>query len=237
MRPIGLPRARYATVPRARGQAAEGTVNVVAMSTNATSAQHESPTPASGARERILDTAYDLFSRHGIRAVGVDAIIQQSGVARMTLYRHFASKDALVLAFLERREERWTQDWLQHEVCERAADPAERLLAIFDVFDGWFRRKDFEGCSFINVLLEIAEPQSDLHRASADYLARIRAFVAELAGEAGIADPEALAHKWHILMKGSIVAAGEGDREAARRAREVAALVLSDARRRSASVG
>jgi AcrR family transcriptional regulator len=207
------------------------------MSTDAPSAHDRPPAPASGARERILDTAYDLFSAHGIRAVGVDAIIQQSGVARMTLYRHFASKDALVLAFLERREERWTQDWLQHEVRERAGEPAERLLAIFDVFDGWFRRADFEGCSFINVLLEIADPQSELHRASASYLARIRAFVAGLAGEAGIADPQALAHKWHILMKGSIVAAGEGDRDAARRAREVATLVLNDAPRRSGAGG
>ena len=203
------------------------------MSTDAPSAPDRSPAPSTGARERILDTAYDLFSRHGIRAVGVDAIIQQSGVARMTLYRHFTSKDALVLAFLERREERWTQDWLQHDVRERASDPAEQLLAIFDVFDEWFRRADFEGCSFINVLLEIADPQSDLHRASASYLASIRAFVAGLAEEARIADPEALAHKWHILMKGSIVAAGEGDREAARRAREVAALVLGDAQRPS----
>ena len=90
-----------------------------------------------------------------------------------------------MLAFLERREERWTKDWLQREVERRAVDPAERLLAVFDVFDEWFQREDFEGCSFINVLLEIADPTSDLHRASADYLARIRAFVAELANEAG----------------------------------------------------
>jgi hypothetical protein len=85
------------------------------------------------------------------------------------------------------------------------------------------------------VLLEIAEPKHELHRASANYLARIRAFVEELATDAGVADTGGLAHKWHILMKGSIVAAGEGDREAARRAREVAALVLGDAPRRSAA--
>jgi AcrR family transcriptional regulator len=182
------------------------------------------------ARERILEAAYDLFSREGIRAVGIDAIIAQSGVARMTLYRHFGSKDALVLAFLERREQRWTRDWLQQEVNRRAVAPGDRLLAIFDVFDEWFQREDFEGCSFINVLLEIADPQSELHRASADYLAKIRSFVAGLAAEAGVADPEALAHKWHILMKGSIVAAGEGDRSAARRAREIAALVLADSK-------
>jgi AcrR family transcriptional regulator len=183
-----------------------------------------------GARQRILDAAYDLFSRHGVRAVGVDAIVEQSGVARMTLYRHFGSKDALVLAFLEDREERWTKEWLRSEVERRATDPAQRLLAIFDVFDEWFQRDDFEGCSFINVLLEIDDRASEVHRASADQLARIRSFVARLAVDAGVGDAERLAHKWHILMKGSIVAAGEGDRDAARRAREIAALVLADAR-------
>jgi AcrR family transcriptional regulator len=188
------------------------------------------PPVETDARSRILEAAYELFTRHGIRAVGIDAIIQRSGVARMTLYRNFGSKDELVLAFLERREQRWTKDWLQHEAERRAADPGERLLAIFDVFDEWFRRDDFEGCSFINVLLETTDPASPVRSASADQLARIRAYVAGLAREAGVADPERLAHKWHILMKGSIVAAGEGDHEAARRAREVAALVLRDAR-------
>jgi AcrR family transcriptional regulator len=188
------------------------------------------PPVETDARSRILEAAYELFSRRGIRAVGIDAIIRESGVARMTLYRHFGSKDDLVLAFLERREQRWTKDWLQQEAERRATDPAERLLAIFDVFDEWFQRDEFEGCSFINVLLETTDPDSVVHRASADQLARIRAYVAGLAREAGVADPERMAHKWHILMKGSIVAAGEGDHEAARRAREVAALVLRDAR-------
>jgi AcrR family transcriptional regulator len=183
-----------------------------------------------GARDRIVDTAYDLFSRHGVRAVGVDRIVAESGVAKMSLYRHFPSKDALVLTFLQERERRWTNEWLRAEATRRADTAAERMLAIFDVFGDWFAEEDFEGCSFINVLLEIAEPEHDLHRASADYLARIRAFVRELAAEAGASDPDGLAHKWHILMKGSIVAAGEGDRQAARRAREVAALVLRDAR-------
>ena len=130
------------------------------------------------ARERILEAAYELFSRQGIRAVGIDAIVERSGVARMTLYRHFPSKDALVLAFLERRDELWTKDWLQHEVERRADDPRARLLAIFDVFDTWFQRDDFEGCSFINVLLEIGESADPINRASRDHLATIRAFVA-----------------------------------------------------------
>jgi AcrR family transcriptional regulator len=184
---------------------------------------------AGDARERILDAAYELFSRHGVRAVGIDAVITRSGVARMTLYRHFASKDDLVLAFLERREELWTNGWLQSEVERRTADPREALLAIFDVFDEWFHREDFEGCSFINVLLETADPTSRVGEASVAHLARIRAFLERLAGEAGAPDPEGFARTWHILMKGSIVAAGEGDRDAARRARRVGALLLRDA--------
>ena len=148
----------------------------------------------------------------------------------MTLYRHFASKDALVLAFLERREERWIHDWLQREVEVRAVDPGDRLLAIFDVFDEWFHRPDFEGCSFINVLLEIAEPGHVVHQASRDHLARIHAYVGQLASAAGVSDPDDFARQWHILMKGSIVAAGEGDHLAARRAQEIGALLLRQKR-------
>jgi AcrR family transcriptional regulator len=179
------------------------------------------------ARERILEAAYDLFSRRGIRAVGIDTIVEASGVARMTLYRHFASKEALVLAFLERRDARWTRGWLQAEVERRSDDPAERLLAIFDVFDAWFRRPDFEGCAFINVMLEMADPQDAAGAASIEYLAGIRVFVSGLAQAAGVADPDAFARQWHILMKGSIVAAGEGDAGAARRAQDLGALLLA----------
>lgn len=180
----------------------------------------------SDARERLLTAAYELFSQRGVQAVGIDAIIERSGVARQTMYRHFGSKQDLVLAFLERREQLWTRDWLEAEVTRRASDPRERLLAIFDVFDRWFRAPDFEGCSFINVLLEHPDGGDPVHRAAAAYLAGIRQFLEDLARQAGIADAHGFASQWHILMKGSIVAAGEGDREAALRAKEVAALLL-----------
>jgi AcrR family transcriptional regulator len=182
-------------------------------------------------RERLVTAAYDLFARNGVQAVGVDAIIERSGVARQTLYRHFGSKQDLVLAFLERREELWTYGWLAAEVRRRARDPESRLLAIFDVFDQWFRTPDFEGCSFINVLLEYPDADHPLHLAAADYLARIRGFLGGLATEAGIADPEGFARQWHILMKGSIVAAGEGDRDAARRAKQIGVALLEQAHR------
>ena len=180
----------------------------------------------SSARERILDTAYELFSRHGIRAVGVDRIIASSGVAKMSLYRHFHSKEELVLAFLQEREQRWTRAWLQAEASSRGESGAERLLALFDVFDEWFQRPDFEGCTFVNVLLEFDDLDHPIRRATEEHLATIRGMLREFAEQAGVVDPDAFAWQWHILMKGSIVAAGEGDRLAARRAREIGELLL-----------
>src|SRR3954464_3369079 len=179
--------------------------------------------PAAGrqsARERILDTAYELFSRHGTRAVGVDRIIAECGIAKMTLYRNFPSKDELILAFLDRRAQRWTHEWLQCEA-GRGGSPAQCLLAVFDTFDGWFRQADFEGCSFINVMLEVVEPESPVRQATVRHLEAIRGFVGSLAEEAGIQDPEGFARQWHILMKGSIVSAAEGDLEAAARAKHL----------------
>jgi AcrR family transcriptional regulator len=185
------------------------------------------------ARERMIAAAYELFSTKGVQATGVDAIIELSGVARQTMYRHFASKQDLVLAFLERREELWTKSWLVAEVERRASDPEERLLAIFDVFDEWFRRPDYEGCSFINVMVEHPDATHPVHRAGAAYLAGIRHFLEDLARRAGLADAENFAREWHILMKGSIIAAGEGDREAAHRGQKLGRLVLAQATRRS----
>jgi AcrR family transcriptional regulator len=178
------------------------------------------------ARERILETAYELFSRHGVRAVGVDRIVADSGVAKMSLYRHFRSKDELVLAFLQEREQRWTREWLHAEASRRGETGAERMLAIFDVFDEWFRKPDFEGCSFINVLLEYDDTTHPIRNATTVHLATIRDLVGEFAADAGVADPDAVARQWHILMKGSIVAAAEGDPLAAKRAQALGRLLL-----------
>src|SRR6202165_3361696 len=88
--------------------------------------------PGGGARGGILDTAFEVFSRNGIRAVGIDRIIADAGIAKATLYRHFASKEQLVLAFLDLRERRWTREWLEAESESRAATQQERLLIVFD---------------------------------------------------------------------------------------------------------
>jgi AcrR family transcriptional regulator len=182
----------------------------------------------SAARQRILDTAYELFSQNGIRSVGIDRIIDEAGVAKMTLYKHFPAKTDLALAFLDLREERWTRDWLQSEIDRQAASPRDRLLVPFDAFDEWFHRDDFEGCSFINTLLEThgTEP---LHQAAVTHLAIVKDVLEGYADEAGMSDPEEVALQLQTLMMGSIVSASRGDREAARRARGVAELILDNA--------
>lgn len=193
------------------------------------SAAEVTPQAKPDARERILETAYELFSRRAIRDVGIDEVIDRAGVAKATLYRHFPSKDDLVVAFLERREERWTLAWVEEEARRRGATPEEQLLAIFELFDEWFHRDDFEACSFVNVLLEMG-PAHPVGQASVRHLATIRLVVSRLAEEAALRDPESFARSMHILMKGSIVSAAEGDAEAARRARSMAALLIEQHR-------
>ncbi|WP_243418380.1 TetR/AcrR family transcriptional regulator [Actinomycetospora cinnamomea] len=178
-------------------------------------------------RARLRDAAYELFSREGVTQVGVDAVVARAGTAKMTLYRNFPSKDALVVDFLRERERRWTREWLEAESARRADDPVDQLLAIFDLFAEWFATPAFEGCAFISTLLEVRDPRDSAHRASVEHLAAIRGVVAERAARAGVAEPEEFARRWHIVMKGTIVAAQEGDRNAAAAGRELALLLLA----------
>jgi AcrR family transcriptional regulator len=181
------------------------------------------------ARERILDASYELFSQRGIRAVGVNEVIERAGVATATLYRHFASKDELVLAFLALREQRWTKDIVEAGAMRRGSNPEERLLAIFDVLDEWFHRDDFEAGSFMKVLLELG-PEHPAGGASVWHLEQIRSIVRRLAEEAGLHDTDSFARSWHILMEGSILVATEGDTRAAQRGKSMARLLIEQHR-------
>lgn len=191
---------------------------------------HDVTRPASSARERILTAAYELFSRRGIRAVGTDEVIERAGVAKATLYRHFAAKDDLVLAVLQRREEVWTHGLVEEQSRQRGGTPEEQLLAIFDVLHDWFQLRDgYEGCSFINVLLELGADHP-AGQACIVHIDHVRDIVRHRAIAAGLIEVEDFASSWHILMKGAIVLAAVGDREAARRARKMAISLIVEHR-------
>ena len=187
-------------------------------------------TPVVSARERILTAAYELFSRRGIRAVGTDEVIERAGVARATLYRHFATKNDLVLAVLQRREELWTHGLIEEQSRQRGNTPEEQLLAIFDVMHEWFQLRDgYEGCSFINVLLELGADHP-AGRASVAHIDHVRDIVRQRALAAGLSDVEEFASSWHILMKGAIILAAVGDLDAAQHAQKMARTLIEQHR-------
>ncbi|CAM3601927.1 TetR/AcrR family transcriptional regulator [Smaragdicoccus niigatensis] len=182
------------------------------------------------ARERILQVAYQLFTRRGIRDVGIDELIARAKVAKASFYRHFPSKNDLILEVLQRREQLWTHGLVEKQSRERGATPEEQLLAIFDVFDDWFHHHEaFDGCSFINVLLEMGSSHP-AGKASIRYLENIRAILQDRAQQAGLRDAENFARSFHVLMKGSIVSATEGDLLAAQRAKTMARSLIDSHR-------
>lgn len=175
--------------------------------------------------ERLLETAYELFSARGVRDVGVDELVERAGVAKATLYRHFSSKDELILAFLQMREERWTMGWLKERAQERGDTPEERLLAVFDLFDEWFAAPDYAGCPFIKVLLEMGAGHP-AGIACIAHLETVKELLMQLAADAGLRDPAELAASLHLLLCGSIIQASAGKTSAARRARQMAQAVI-----------
>ncbi|HKI42866.1 TetR/AcrR family transcriptional regulator [Mycobacterium sp.] len=192
-------------------------------------------TPVVSARERIVAAAYELFSRRGIRAVGTDEVIERAGVARATLYRHFAAKNDLVLAVLQRREEVWTHGLIEEQSRQRGDTPEQQLLAIFDVMHDWFHLRDgCEGCSFINVLLELGADHP-VGQACVAHIDHVRDIVRKRAVAAGLTDVEDFAWSWHILMKGAIILAAVGDQDAALRARKMACALIDNHRPISAA--
>ncbi|GLW68573.1 TetR family transcriptional regulator [Kitasatospora phosalacinea] len=180
---------------------------------------------ATHARARLLDTAEALFYAEGIRAVGVERILAESGVGRASFYRHFTGKDALVVAVLTRRDRAW-RDWLADRVTALGGRP----LDVFDALAERFARADFRGCAFINTMVETADPDSPAHRVAAAHKQQVVDYVAALLADRGHpADrAAALAHRIVLLMDGAIVTAlREGTPAPAAEARTIAAALLA----------
>ena len=158
-------------------------------------------------RERILETAAEMFYRDGIRAVGIDAIIARSGVAKMSLYRHFSSKDALVAAWLEDRNAFFWRRWDRAEAA-RGDDPRSRLEGILDMIASTVSQRQWRGCPFLNTGTEFPEPD---HPARAIILANkqaVRARLRTLAAAAGAHDPDVLAQQLQLLIDGAYAIGG-----------------------------
>jgi len=160
----------------------------------------------SSRREHLVETAARLFNDHGYNTTGIDRILSEAGVAKMTLYNHFRSKDELILAVLRRRDETF-RNHLVRAVESLTDDPRGRLLAVFDVLKDWFRSNGFRGCMFINATAEFEAPDSAIRAASCEHKRLLAVYIEELAREAGAASPAKLSEQLALLIEGAIVSA------------------------------
>ncbi len=177
-------------------------------------------------RDQIVDTALDLFYRRGFNATGIEKVLSDANVARMTLYNHFKSKEELILAVLRRRDERF-RDWLARYVEKSADTPRDRLLALFDAHAEWFAEENFRGCLFINAAAEFSSSSESILAVAAEHKRLITSFIRGLAVAAGAKRPDALADQISLLLEGSIVSAQVlGNGLWARKAREAADVLI-----------
>ncbi|WP_344841843.1 TetR/AcrR family transcriptional regulator [Kribbella ginsengisoli] len=179
------------------------------------------------ARERILATADELFRVHGLRGVGIDRIIAESGVAKSTLYAHFPSKDELIEAYLVKADERW-RGYLRQAAIAAGSDPKEQLVGLFDAVDDAYRRHQLYGCPFINAAAE-SEPGSRAHAATLQHKKAVREWVRFLAEGAGADDPVGLATSITLLIDGALAAERLEQDPALPAAAKATARVLVDA--------
>ena len=161
---------------------------------------------ASEKRDGLIDTALELFNRDGYHATGIDKILAESGVAKMTLYKHFKSKDELILAALARRDRRWRR-WLERATGRRTETPHERLLAVFGALGQWFVSPEFQGCMFIRAAGEYGETGNPIHMAAARHQSDVLHLLRELCAAAGAARPAQLARRLMLLIQGATVIA------------------------------
>ncbi|WP_145707474.1 TetR/AcrR family transcriptional regulator [Rhodococcus rhodochrous] len=153
------------------------------------------PSPAT----RLLDTASTLFAEHGIRAVGIDRILAEAGVARASLYSSYGSKDALVLAYLDDLDQRDRQRW--HAAVEPLDDPIAKILTFFDLALQSAPKKNFRGCQYANAATEFPQEPLEPVLAHREWL---NSTLVELLDLAGVSEPEAVARRVQLIYDGAL---------------------------------
>lgn len=160
---------------------------------------------AQDTRERLIDTGYTLFGHNGFHAVGLDQILAEVGVTKTTFYNHFQSKDDLVLAVLQRRDQA-ESDYSRRKMEELGGRSARgQLLAVLDALDAWFNEPEFRGCIFITAAAEFPSPHEPAHKAAAAHYKATQDYIQELAEEAGCVNPAYTAEQIILLISGAIV--------------------------------
>ncbi len=178
-------------------------------------------------QEHILQTASELFYRHGIKTTGVDAIVKAAGTTKMSLYKYFPCKDDLVVAHLQRSKEKIAA-MLQSAVEAKAGQPKQQLLAVFEVFEVLQSNPAFRGCPFINASAEFAAESSPVQQAAAELSESFRRVLENLSVAAGSRDAGELSKQLSMLIAGAMVREQMQRQSGAMRSARSAAEVLID---------
>lgn len=179
-------------------------------------------------REHLIEVAASLFNRLGYHAAGVDRVIAEAGVAKTTLYRHFPSKEDLIVAVLKRIDEQFRDD-MRTYVDRSATEPKQKLLAAFDFLEAWFKDKAFFGCPFISAASEFCDRGSPVFQEASIHKRLLIAYFEELARAADLDQPRQLAEEINLLQEGAIAVAHiTGDWKPARRAKDIAGRLIED---------
>lgn len=178
-------------------------------------------------RDRLVVAAVELFYRQGFQAVGIDQVIAKAGVTKTTFYKHFESKDELMVAAVQRRDEWESQAWARAVMKKAGDDPVAQLLGMFDVMDMWFNDPDFRGCLFINTAVEFPNPHDPVHEAAAVHKRKARDQFRDLARAAGMTEADAFADEYTLLFEGALILRqAHGRNDAARLARAAVARLI-----------
>jgi AcrR family transcriptional regulator len=182
-------------------------------------------------RDQLLETAWRLFNRDGYHATGIDRILASAGVAKMTLYKHFRSKEDLILAVLEKRSDQFRESFSRFLQSKRGT-PEQRLLGVFDWLINWIKSKEFHGCFFQKAMAEYQSIHDPIHQAALAHKAAFHAEISRLVKEAGLARPKNLADQLSLIVEGAIVSShGLGSPGPAVHAREAARSLIKNASR------
>ncbi len=164
--------------------------------------------PALSKRDQLVNTALAMFTRDGFHSTGINGILEEAGVAKMTLYKYFKSKDELVVAALRLRDERF-RDWFMQYVEADDAGPRERLLRVFDALNLWFNDKSvpgdkFRGCTFVNAASEYHDIDNPVRSLCAEHKRMMSMYLRGLVVQAGLRNPDSLAQQLNLLVEGAI---------------------------------
>ncbi len=176
-------------------------------------------------RDELVQKALKAFYQNGFHATGMDKLVEDTGISKTSMYKHFRTKEDLILAVLRLRDEQF-RNWLYRRMEELADTPKAQLIAMFDALEEWFAEPGYKGCMFIKASSEYQEASHPIHQQAADHKRSLERHMSDLAKQAGLNDPDTIARQLLLLKEGAIVTAHLGHTDHPAQEAKAAALKL-----------